>query len=384
MKKLYVFLCVVVTLVFCTNICFENILAAYDLDTYDEVKTEKLINAREMNIIISRLEGVTDNMVKSDYIQNIESKSFPKDIETTFSKRELGYYKLLYQIFDNYSKTFESNQFKVKFEEYQIKTAEYSDFILTILATKGIVGPYDYLLFKGKELGYIDRKNDEKATTEFMAKLSSLDNIYVIIDSYLNDKGAYYYNEKEFLKGNTEPIKNTEQLTNYEILTKMYGFKNKQEIYDFALKDIVFSDNVKREKMVESLDLAIGYTGEKFDQLLKDNKLVMPYFGYGRDVSNTYSMCLIAFGKYYFNLQSDDVCYSYSKDGEDKNSYTIKAQEFVTGKEVLGYMQYYLDRNGYDSSSIKEISKCMPCEDLISREDFEKVINAFKQDLGKQ
>lgn len=52
-------------------------------------------------------------------------------------------------------------------------------------------------------------------------------------------------------------------MTNYELLCKNLGYKSKEEIYDYALKDITVNDYVKRVDMIASFDKVIGYTGEK-------------------------------------------------------------------------------------------------------------------------
>lgn len=66
-----------------------------------------------MNIIIARILGVNDKMVQDDSILDVPCY-IPQNFVNTFSDYELGYYKLLYVVFDKHSKLREANLWDIE------------------------------------------------------------------------------------------------------------------------------------------------------------------------------------------------------------------------------------------------------------------------------
>lgn len=344
------------------------------------------INAREMNVIIARLTGFTENMVNSEYADKIDDY-IPVYFRDTFSDRERKYYNGLYNIYNKYEKAIEANPVIKGYAEFSVVTATRYDFTNAMMLCNGIVGPAKYIEFKAKELGYLPRSADEKTTSFMFDENINLGNVRKIINVFLKNVPIYYYSEKDFLKGNTELLKNDKKMTNYELLCKNLGYKSKEEIYDYALKDITVNDYVKRVDMIASFDKVIGYTGEKFYELLNSNKISMPYRGEADDILKEYYGCMIAYATYYFNIEKYNVWDEVISHTDPKGytivneMYTIRAQEWVTGEEVVNHIKYYLETNNLESKNIDEAAESIELGERIKKNEFDKLIDAFKMDL---
>lgn len=123
------------------NSSFAHMVYAEDFEYVDifEDADLKYINAREMNIIIARILGVNDKMVQDDSILDVPCY-IPQNFVNTFSDYELGYYKLLYVVFDKYSKLREANPIVMGYREYSPNSVSVYDFMNAYLRTRGVFG----------------------------------------------------------------------------------------------------------------------------------------------------------------------------------------------------------------------------------------------------
>lgn len=376
--KIKSFLSIFLIALFIFNNCSVNIYA-------NEV--DKYINAREMNVIIVRLMGVTENMIESEVVNNVPDY-IPENFIESFSDRERMYYNMLYNIYNKYADIIKANPVITGYNEFSARSASRYDFINAMLLCNGIVGSNKYIKFKEKELGYMSRYYSESEENFYLGELVTLDNLKPLINSFLKNKPLYYYNEADFLKGNINPIVNKKKLTNYDILCNNYGYKNISEIYEYVLEDIVHSEYVKRIEMVRKLDSLIGYTSKEFNDLYAEGKVIMPYLGEADDIVDEYDAQLIAYAKYYFDIKSYeawDVLISREKSTtpeEYNRSYTIRAQELITGQEVFDYMTYYLNNNGYDTENIMKVKGNISFVDKLTKDNFERLLDAFSKDLN--
>lgn len=378
------------------NSSFAHIVYAEDFEYVDifEDADLKYINAREMNIIIARILGVNDKMVKDDSILDVPCY-IPQNFVNTFSDYELGYYKLLYVVFDKYSKLREANPIVMGYREYSPNSVSVYDFMNAYLRTRGVFGNDKYMILKAQEINLIPR-NLKKG---YLGSLVERKSAQKLVDNMLDTKAMYYYDEDTFLKGNLSPIENKENITYRQLLSKNYGLNNKEDIYKFIFSNLSDSDSVKRIQMIKYLDWAIGYTPEKFQELYDEKLITLPYAYEGTDIVVNYYLKLAAYAKYYFDIKSYeswdmelDNC-EYIKWGnstkeikykekDGTRSYTIRGEEFVSGEEVVNYMLYYLNNNSYENENVVNASKKMSLTDKISKNDFNVLLDAFQLDLN--
>lgn len=365
----------------------------YEGDIFEEADL-KYVNAREMNIIIARILGVTDKMAQDSNILNVTCY-IPENFVNTFSDYEFGYYKLLYIVFDKYSKLRKANPIVTGYREYSPNSVSVYDFMNAYLRTRGVFGNDKYMILKAQEINLIPRQLKKG----YLGSLVDRKSVKKLVDNMLDTKAIYYYNEKTFLKGNLSPIENKKNMTYRQLLSKNYGLNNKEDIYKFILSNLSDSDNVKRIQMIKHLDLAIGYTYEKFQKLYDEKVIDLPYCYEGTDIVVMYYLRLAAYAEHYFNIKSYEswdmeldncefVIQGNStkeikyKEKEGTRSYTIRGEEFVSSAEVVNYMLYYLNNNSYEDENVVNASKKMSLTDRISKNDFNVLLDAFQLDLN--
>ena len=96
---------------------------------------------------------------------------------------------------------------------------------------------------------------------------------------------------------------------------------------------------------------------------------------------------MIAYATYYFNIEKYNVWDEVISHTDPKGytivneMYTIRAQEWVTGEEVVNHIKYYLETNNLESKNIDEAAESIELGERIKKNEFDKLIDAFKMDL---
>lgn len=387
-KSVFTILCLI------SMFTFNNVYA-YDTDSENQ-KIDTYVTAREISVILAKMMGATDNMVNSEYMENVPNH-MSETIINTFSKRELGYYNLLYQVYDEYSNIVAANKFFTWFFNYSTRPAVKGNFIYPALRTQGIIGYGDYIDIRAREYNYLPRELKGSEIFDYEYENIDKSSLKDFIIAFLKSKVSYYYDEAEFLKGNTKPIYKSKYCTYFDLLHKKYGFKNLDAVYDYIVSEIESGNTVKRITMIKELNNVIGYTDEKYKELESKNVIILPYHYDGSDVHSDEDIKAVAYARLYYlsEYEYDEAWWlrpTFDAGSEEavfnaplveiygSRSYTVRAQEFITGNELMECMKECLECKNikYSSEDIDSIFKDISLDNLISKNDFDNVLLKFK------
>lgn len=354
------------------------------------------INCRDLTVILDRMIGATDEMVNSEYINNIPNH-IDETYINTYSDYEKGYYNLLYQVYDEYSTIEAANKFFVRTKMSYTGAANNGSFIWAALRLKGIVGTSgdssDYIYIRAKEFNYIPRQLNGQDIFGYTDTFITRDKLKELIFAFLKIKAEYYYNESEFLKGNTSPIHSTKYCTYFDLLHKNYGYKDFNDAYNHIVSNIEFNHTIKRIDMIKSINNLIGYSAEEYDALDQQGKIVLPYGYNNSDVYTDQDKKAVGFAKFYYlpdynygeawrmipvtDTGSEDFFVNPPlKEALSSRSYTIRAQELITYRELKECLINCLDNENikYDMNTIEEILKDIDLDNCVCKDDFDLIL----------
>ncbi len=397
MKLLFVVLNKLFSLILSTIILFTST----NVYANESKETDVYVNCRDLTVIIDRMMGVTDNMVNSEYINNIDNY-IDETIINTYSDYEKGYYNLLYQVYDEYSIIEKANKSFVRTNMSYTGAASNDSFILAALRTKGIIGndgnEDDYIYIRAREYNYLPRELKGDEIFEYNDKPINREKLKEFIFSFLKSKVTYYYDEYEFLKGNTNPIYETKYYTYFDLLHKKYGFKNLNSAYNYIVSNIEFNYPVKRINMIRELNNLIGYSDELYDSLSKQGKINLPYNINNSDVFTDEDKKAVGFAKLYY-LSDYNFGEAWKmipvvdagpeeffinpplKEALNTRSYTIRAQEFIKYRELKECLIKCLDYKNvkYDLDMVEELFKDVNLDNHICKEEFDLILLKLKE-----
>lgn len=408
-KILYIFLIVVFT---CVSVpCLANV-EYHGVPTYTHIYgyPDFFVTKREARALVSRLIGVTDNMVKSDVADSVR-RYVPEGQANAFYKEEYNYENLLNNALNSYDTIIKANGYK-GVEELGENSGFFAlnfDFIRPALLLQGVIQHIDWLLLIDKDeiysnntnymyimarkYGYIMNDKNFDDVNDCYRSLITQESLKHMIYAFLDSPVTYYYDEAQFLSGNTDPIFNEDKsMTYYTLLKKQHSLKNKEEVYNYVMS-IIRTEDAKRMDMIKSIDEALGLTYEKYCELSNEIQFEYPYTGRSSDLIPEEAY-YVSYAKYYYldgdypqaytEIRATDYDDGFSwVERPGSHGFTIRAQEYVKVSELKECLTNYITKqNITPKKSLDEIFGDMDLDSILKKSDLERITNEFAESIG--
>lgn len=408
-KILYIFLIVVFT---CGSVpCLANV-EYHGVPTYTRIYgyPDFFVTKREARALVSRLIGVTDNMVKSDVADSVR-RYVPEGQANAFYKEEYNYENLLNNALNSYDTIIKANGYK-GVEELGENSGFFAlnfDFIRPALLLQGVIQHIDWLLLIDKDeiysnntnymyimarkYGYIMNDKNFDDVNDCYRSLITQESLKHMIYAFLDSPVTYYYDEAQFLSGNTDPIFNEDKsMTYYALLKKQHSLKDKEEVYNYVMS-IIRTEDAKRMDMIKSIDEALGLTYEKYCELRNEIQFELPYTGRSSDLIPEEAY-YVSYAKYYYldgdypqaytEIRATDYDDGFSwVERPGSHGFTIRAQEYVKVSELKECLTNYITKqNITPTKSLDEIFGDIDLDSALKKSDLERITNEFAESIG--